>query len=140
MGNNGGKIDDPALKALKYTLKSWGLEISDAQAVKVWGTVVILALWIMLANLFAHDTWERIQVLARHREFQHGGEPPLGFHPVISALKLCFSPENGSKGETDVQSSDPGSSKPPGQGLHGRSDLGAPPSGQKESGRVWPQL
>ena len=41
MGNNIGKSDEPALRALRYMLISRGLEISDAQAIKVWGTIVL---------------------------------------------------------------------------------------------------
>ena len=33
MGNNIGKSDEPALRALRYMLISRGLEISDAQAI-----------------------------------------------------------------------------------------------------------
>ena len=43
MGNNIGKSDEPALKALRHMLISRGLEISDPQAIKVWGTIVRVA-------------------------------------------------------------------------------------------------
>ena len=91
MGNNIGKSDEPTLRALRYMLISRGLEISDAQAIKVWGTIVQLAPWVALANLFSWDTWDRVQTLARQREVQNGEESPLGFCLTISALKLCFS-------------------------------------------------
>ena len=68
MGNNIGKSDEPTLRALRYMLISRGLEISDAQAIKVWGTIVQLAPWVALANLFSWDTWDRVQTLARQRE------------------------------------------------------------------------
>ena len=91
MGTNIGKSDEPTLRALRYMLISRGLEISDAQAIKVWGTIVQLAPWVALANLFSWDTWDRVQTLARQREVQNGEESPLGFCLTISALKLCFS-------------------------------------------------
>ena len=56
MGNNIGKSDEPALRALRYMLISRGLEISDTQAIKVWGTIVWLAPWVASANLFSWDT------------------------------------------------------------------------------------
>ena len=71
-------------------LLSRGLEISDVQAIKVWGTIVQLAPWVASANLFSWDTWDRVQTLARQQEVKHGEEPPLGFCLTISALKLCF--------------------------------------------------
>ena len=77
MGNNSGKSDEPTLRALRYMLISRGLEISDAQAIKVWGTIVQLAPWVASANLFSWDTWDQVQTLARQREAQHGEEPPL---------------------------------------------------------------
>ena len=43
MGNNIGKSDEPSLRALRYMLISRGLEIADAQAIMVWGTIVQLA-------------------------------------------------------------------------------------------------
>ena len=46
-------------------LLSRGLEISDVQAIKVWGTIVRLAPWVASANLFSWDTWDRVQTLAR---------------------------------------------------------------------------
>lgn len=67
MGNNIGKSDEPALKALRHMLISRGLEISDPQAIKVWGTIVRVAPPppVALANLFSWDTWDRVQTLAR---------------------------------------------------------------------------
>ncbi|XP_055262422.1 endogenous retrovirus group K member 8 Gag polyprotein-like [Moschus berezovskii] len=93
MGTTISKTDEPALKALKYMLKSRGLEISDTQAIKVWGDITRLTPWIDSANLFSCDTWDRVQTLARKTEIQDGEEPPLGFYPTISALKTCFAPE-----------------------------------------------
>ena len=77
MGNNIGKSDEPTLRALRYMLISRGLEISDSQAMKVWGTIIRLAPWVASANLFSWDTWDQVQTLARQREAQHGEEPPL---------------------------------------------------------------
>ena len=57
MGNNIGKSDELALRALRYMLISRGLEISDPQAIKVWGTIVQLAPWVASTNLFSWDTW-----------------------------------------------------------------------------------
>ena len=91
MGNNIGKSDEPALKALRHMLISRGLEISDPQAIKVWGTIVRLAPQVASGSLFSWDTWDRVQTLARQREVQHGEGPPLGFCLTILALKLCFS-------------------------------------------------
>ena len=68
MGNNIGKSDEPALRALRCMLISRGLEVSDAQAIKVWGTIVRLALWVASANLFSWGTWDQVQTLARQRE------------------------------------------------------------------------
>ena len=58
MGNNIGKSDEPTLRALRYMLINRGLEISDAQANKVWETIVQLAPWVASANLFSWDTWD----------------------------------------------------------------------------------
>ena len=91
MGTNIGKSDEPTLRALRYMLISRGLEISDAQAIKVWGTIVRLAPQVASGSLFSWDTWDRVQTLARQREVQNGEESPLGFCLTISALKLCFS-------------------------------------------------
>ncbi|XP_055293596.1 endogenous retrovirus group K member 6 Gag polyprotein-like [Moschus berezovskii] len=94
MGNSISKTDEPALKALRYMLKSRGLEISDTQAVKVWGTITWLAPWVASANLFSWDTWDRIHVLAKTREIRDREDPPLGFYPTITVLKSCFSTES----------------------------------------------
>ena len=121
MGNATGKNEDPALKALRLMLKSRGLELTDAVAEPAWDYVLFLAPWVRGANLFSWEVWGRIEKLARERERILGAGPPLGFYPMIVALKATFHPD---------------SLPPPGGGISAPEEVERPP-GLREEHMAW---
>lgn len=69
MGDAVSSQKEPALKALRYMLKS------------VWEAVITLALWIRTANLFSWNTWSRVEELTLERERHFDTALKASFHP-----------------------------------------------------------
>lgn len=52
-GNSISPKEELVLKALRFMLKSRGLELSNSNAVKTWDIIVTLAFWVPSSNLFS---------------------------------------------------------------------------------------
>lgn len=88
MGHSSSK-SDPALKSLRFLLRSCGLSLTNSQALKTWEAFVKVAPWLPEGNLFDWDTWDRIEQLIHKAHVNRGEIPPLG---TLAALKSCFPP------------------------------------------------